>query len=77
MLLSGIRAIILDAVGTLIHLDPPVPLVYSQVGKRRGSRHHGQRRLAVAPQVLVRPLPDVSFLARPPGLAGLGGDAGW
>lgn len=39
MLLSAIRAIILDAVGTLIHPDPPAPMVYSQVGKRWGSRH--------------------------------------
>ena len=39
MLLSGIRAIILDAVGTLIHPDPPAPLVYAQVGKRCGTRY--------------------------------------
>ncbi len=39
MLLSGIRAIVLDAVGTLIHPDPPAPQVYAQVGKRWGSRH--------------------------------------
>ena len=39
MLLSGIRAIVLDAVGTLIHPHPPAPEVYAQVGKRWGSRH--------------------------------------
>src|SRR5438477_2036906 len=39
MLVSGIRAIVLDAVGTLIHPDPLAPLVYAQVGKRWGSRH--------------------------------------
>ena len=39
MFLSSIRAIILDAVGTLIHPDPPAPVVYAQVGKRWGSHH--------------------------------------
>ena len=39
MLVSGIRAIVLDAVGTLIHPDPPAPIVYAQVGKRWGSRY--------------------------------------
>lgn len=33
-----IRAIFFDAVGTLIHPDPPAPVVYEQVGKRFGSR---------------------------------------
>jgi putative hydrolase of the HAD superfamily len=39
MILSSIRAIVLDAVGTLIHPDPPAPEVYARVGKRWGSRH--------------------------------------
>jgi putative hydrolase of the HAD superfamily len=39
MLLSGIRAIVLDAVGTLIHPDPPAAVVYAQVGQRLGSRY--------------------------------------
>lgn len=38
MILSNIRAIVLDAVGTLIHPDPPAPELYAQVGKRWGSR---------------------------------------
>jgi putative hydrolase of the HAD superfamily len=37
MIPSGIRAIVLDAVGTLIHPDPPAPIIYAQVGKKRGS----------------------------------------
>jgi putative hydrolase of the HAD superfamily len=36
---SQIRAIFFDAVGTLIHPDPPAPIVYEQVGKRFGSRY--------------------------------------
>jgi putative hydrolase of the HAD superfamily len=39
MLLSGIRAIVLDAVGTIIHPEPPAPVIYAQVGQRWGSRH--------------------------------------
>jgi putative hydrolase of the HAD superfamily len=38
MFLSGIHAVVLDAVGTLIYPDPPAPIVYAQVGKRFGSR---------------------------------------
>ncbi len=37
-LLTGIRAIAFDAVGTLITPDPPVPMVYRGIGKRYGSR---------------------------------------
>jgi len=36
----AVRAIIFDAVGTLIHPDPPAPAVYAQIGKRFGSRYH-------------------------------------
>jgi putative hydrolase of the HAD superfamily len=39
MLLSGIRAVVLDAVGTSIHPDPPAPVVYARVGKSWGSRY--------------------------------------
>jgi len=39
MLLSGIRAVVLDAVGTLIHPNPPAPVIYAQVGKSWGSRY--------------------------------------
>jgi putative hydrolase of the HAD superfamily len=42
MFLSGIRAVVLDAVGTLIYPDPPAPVLYSQVGKRFGSRHDAE-----------------------------------
>jgi putative hydrolase of the HAD superfamily len=38
MVLSEVRAVFFDAVGTLIHPDPPAPVVYSQVGRRFGSR---------------------------------------
>jgi len=37
MLLSGIQAVVFDAVGTLIHPEPPAPLVYATVGARFGS----------------------------------------
>lgn len=40
---ADIRAIAFDAVGTLIHPDPPAPVVYAQVG-----RHHGSRLTAEA-----------------------------
>lgn len=35
---SAVRAVVLDAVGTLIYADPPVEVVYSRVGRRFGSR---------------------------------------
>jgi putative hydrolase of the HAD superfamily len=35
---SSIRAVFFDAVGTLIHPEPPAPTVYAQVGRRFGSR---------------------------------------
>jgi putative hydrolase of the HAD superfamily len=37
MLLSQIKAVFFDAVGTLVHPNPPAPLVYAQVGRRYGS----------------------------------------
>ena len=37
MLLSRIQAVVFDAVGTLIHPEPPAPLVYATVGSRFGS----------------------------------------
>jgi putative hydrolase of the HAD superfamily len=36
--LSGVRVIFFDAVGTLIHPDPPAPEVYARVGQGLGSR---------------------------------------
>lgn len=36
--LGGVRAVVFDAVGTLIHPDPPAPQRYAEVGKRYGSR---------------------------------------
>jgi putative hydrolase of the HAD superfamily len=36
MLLSGIQAVVFDAVGTLIHPQPPAALVYAAVGSRFG-----------------------------------------
>jgi putative hydrolase of the HAD superfamily len=38
MIPSGIRAIFFDAVGTLIHPEPPAATVYAAVGHRYGSR---------------------------------------
>lgn len=38
MLLSEINAIYFDAVGTLLHPDPPARVVYAEVGRRFGSR---------------------------------------
>ncbi|HEV2950261.1 MAG TPA: HAD-IA family hydrolase [Gemmataceae bacterium] len=38
MSLCGVRAVIFDAVGTLIFPDPPAPVVYAQVGARYGSK---------------------------------------
>lgn len=37
MLDRRVRAIAFDAVGTLIHPDPPAPQVYAEVGRRYGS----------------------------------------
>jgi len=37
-LLPPIRAVFFDAVGTLIHPDPPAAVVYAEVGRRFGSR---------------------------------------
>jgi putative hydrolase of the HAD superfamily len=36
--LEGVRAIVFDAVGTLIHPEPSAAQVYAQVGRRFGSR---------------------------------------
>ena len=36
--LAAIRAVYFDAVGTLIHPDPPAPQVYGAIGKKYGSR---------------------------------------
>ncbi len=33
-----VRAVVFDAVGTLIHPDPPAAVVYAEVGRRFGSR---------------------------------------
>jgi putative hydrolase of the HAD superfamily len=38
MLPPGIRAVVFDAVGTLIFPDPPAPRVYAEVGGRHDSR---------------------------------------
>lgn len=35
---SEVRAVYFDAVGTLIHPDPPAPVVYAEAGRRHGSR---------------------------------------
>jgi putative hydrolase of the HAD superfamily len=35
---AGIRALFFDAVGTLIHPEPPAPVVYAAAGRRHGSR---------------------------------------
>lgn len=37
-LLQGIRAVVFDAVGTVIHPRPAAPVVYAEVGHRFGSR---------------------------------------
>jgi putative hydrolase of the HAD superfamily len=37
-ILRGLRAVCFDAVGTLIHPDPPAAVVYAAVGRRFGSR---------------------------------------
>jgi putative hydrolase of the HAD superfamily len=41
-LLTGVRAVAFDAVGTLITPDPPVQVVYEAVGRRHGSRRTGE-----------------------------------
>src|SRR5216683_770077 len=38
MSLCDVRAVVFDAVGTLIYPDPPAPVVYAQVGARYGSK---------------------------------------
>jgi putative hydrolase of the HAD superfamily len=38
MFAPGVRAAFFDAVGTLIHPDPPAAVVYATVGRRYGSR---------------------------------------
>ncbi len=38
MIRPPIRAVFFDAVGTLIHPDPPAPIVYARVGQSLGSR---------------------------------------
>jgi putative hydrolase of the HAD superfamily len=39
MLLAGIEAVIFDAVGTIIHPEPPAPHVYAEVGRHFGSSY--------------------------------------
>ena len=49
--LSGIRAVVFDAVGTLIQPRPPAHEIYAAVGQRHGSRHHSgtiRRRFVAA-----------------------------
>jgi putative hydrolase of the HAD superfamily len=36
--LTGVRAVVFDAVGTLITPDPPAPAVYAEIGRKFGSR---------------------------------------
>jgi putative hydrolase of the HAD superfamily len=36
--LYGIRAVVVDAVGTVIHPEPPAPVIYAEVGRRFGSK---------------------------------------
>jgi len=38
MSLCDVRAVVFDAVGTLIYPDPPAPVVYAQVGAQYGSK---------------------------------------
>lgn len=37
-LLPGVRAIVFDAVGTVIHPQPPAPIVYAEAARRFGSK---------------------------------------
>ncbi len=37
MVPPGIRGLVFDAIGTLIHPDPPAPVIYARVGQRFGS----------------------------------------
>src|ERR671922_2705786 len=39
MVPAGIEAVVLDAVGTLLHPEPPAVQVYAEVGRRLGTRH--------------------------------------
>jgi putative hydrolase of the HAD superfamily len=36
--LQGVRAVVFDAVGTVIHPEPPAPVLYAEVGRRFGSK---------------------------------------
>src|SRR3954454_23800151 len=38
MIPASVRALFFDAVGTLIHPDPPAPVVYAVIAQRYGSR---------------------------------------
>ncbi len=38
MIPPGVRAVFFDAIGTLLHPQPPAPVVYAAVGRRWGSR---------------------------------------
>jgi putative hydrolase of the HAD superfamily len=38
LLLQGVCAVVFDAVGTVIHPQPPAPLLYAEVGRRFGSK---------------------------------------
>src|SRR5438128_1133471 len=49
--MNTIRAVFFDAVGTLIHPDPPAPLAYAEAGRRFGSQHSPEvvgQRFAIA-----------------------------
>jgi putative hydrolase of the HAD superfamily len=37
-LLKGVRAVVFDAVGTVIHPEPPAPIVYAETAHRLGSK---------------------------------------
>jgi putative hydrolase of the HAD superfamily len=39
MMPADIRAVVFDAVGTLLHPDPPAAVVYAEAGRRMGSRY--------------------------------------
>lgn len=39
-LLHGVRAVVFDAVGTVIHPQPPAPILYAEVGRRFGSQRN-------------------------------------
>jgi putative hydrolase of the HAD superfamily len=44
-LLPGIQAVVFDAVGTVIHPQPPAPIVYAEAGLRFGSRRNANEIL--------------------------------